>query len=84
MEKLIRTLRNLNVVTLDEIEFFVERKLAEHMKFRRQIARDMRRLGEDAVLDPMSYRKLREKYLRAHAGKKKLAILEMERQAWCK
>ena len=34
--------------------------------------------------EPRAYDKLREKYLRAHAGRKKLEILEMERQTWCK
>lgn len=85
MDKLIRKLnpRNVDEVTLGEIERFIELKLNEHMKLRGQIARDMRRLGQDAFRDPSAYRKLREKYLRGHAGKKKLAILEMERQAWC-
>lgn len=30
------------------------------------------------------YRKLKEKYIRGHAGRKKLEILEMECQTWCK
>lgn len=73
-----------DAITRREIEFFVERKDAEQAKLRGQIARDLRKLGEYAFLDDAAYRKLQEKYRRAHAGKKKLAILEMERRAWCK
>ncbi len=31
-----------------------------------------------------NYRQLKEKYLRGHQSRKKLALLEMERQKWCK
>ena len=84
MEKLIRQLNNVDSVTRREIEFFIERKLEEQTKIKGRIAKDLRRLGEDAFTEPRAYDKLREKYLRAHAGRKKLEILEMERQTWCK
>ena len=84
MEKLIRQLNTVDSVTRREIEFFIERKLEEQTKIKGRIAKDLRRLGEDAFTEPRAYDKLREKYLRAHAGRKKLEILEMERQTWCK
>ena len=84
MEKLIRQLNTVDSVTRREIEFFIERKLEEQTKIKGRIAKDLRRLGEDAFTEPRAYDKLREKYLRAHAGRKKLEILEMERRTWCK
>ena len=75
----------LDPITQKEIDIFRERKIDEHMKIGGQIARDLRRLGGDyAFLEPAFYAKLREKYRRAHAGKKKLAILEMMKNEWCR
>ncbi|MBR0289649.1 MAG: hypothetical protein IJQ82_11785 [Selenomonadaceae bacterium] len=74
-----------DAITRREIEFFVERKDAEQQKIRGQIARDLRRIGgEYGFLDERNYRLLREKYLRGHQSKKKLAILEMLKVEWCK
>ena len=71
--------------TAAELYRFIERKLDEQAKIKGQIARDLRRIGEMAFLDPTSYLKLRAKY---QAGKrlsrKKLAILELMRKEQCK
>ena len=85
MESLLRTLTSpdMDEYTRFEIRRFAEKKLEEHAKFRGQIARDLRRLGgEYGFLDERNYRKLREKYLRGHQSKKKLAILEMLKKEW--
>lgn len=78
-------LNKFDEITRREIEFFAERKEAEFDKIRGQIAKDLRRIGgEYGFLDERNYRLLREKYIRAHQGKKKLAILELDRKAYCK
>ena len=75
----------LDPITQKEIDFFRERKVDEHTKIRGQIARDLRRLGGDyAFLEPAFYDKLKEKYRRAHAGKKKLTILDIMKIEWCR
>lgn len=84
MGKLIIDLDDLDSVTRREIEHLVEAKLNEHAKIRGQIARDLSRIGTDAFLNSSAYDKLKAKYRVAHAGKKKLEILEMERKAYCK
>ena len=70
--------------TAAELYRFIERKLDEQAKIKGQIARDLRRIGEMAFLDPTSYLKLRAKY---QAGKrlsrKKLAILEDMCRHYC-
>ena len=74
-----------DAITRREIEFFVERKDTEQQKIRGQIARDLRRRGgEYGFLDASNYRVLREKYLRGHQSKKKLAILEMMKSEECR
>ena len=78
-------LNKFDEITRKEIEFFLERKETEHGKICGQIARDLRRIGgEYGFLDERNYRLLREKYLRAHQSKKKLAILENMKVEWCK
>ncbi|MBR0287519.1 MAG: hypothetical protein IJQ82_00920 [Selenomonadaceae bacterium] len=71
--------------TAAELYRFIERKLDEQAKIKGQIAKDLRRIGEMAFLDPTAYLKLRAKY---QAGKrlsrKKLAILELMRKEQCK
>ena len=83
MNKFINMLASLDTVTLDEIAFFIERKATEHLKFRGQIARDLRRLGVDAFRKSRSYDILKAKYKAAHAGKKKFAILDLIQKESC-
>lgn len=86
MEKLILQLNSFGMdkFTRAEIKRFIEHKIDEHMKFRGQIGRDLRRFGEDAFTNPAAYKKLREKYKRAHANRKKLEILALEQKFYCK
>lgn len=78
-------LEGLDSWTAAELQRFIERKLDDHRRIRGQIAKDLRRIGEMAFLDPTSYLKLKAKY---KAGKrlsrKKLAILELMRKEQCK
>lgn len=78
-------LEGLDTWTAAELHRFIERKLDDHRRIRGQIARDLRRIGEMAFIDPTAYLKLRAKY---QAGKrlsrKKLAILELMRKEQCK
>lgn len=84
MTKLFLALRDADEFTRQEILKFAERKLDEATKIRGQIAKDLQRLGGDyGFQKPDIYSKLRDKYIRSHQSKKKLAILDMERQCWC-
>lgn len=85
MTKLFLALRDADEFTRAEIVRFAERKLDEATKIRGQIARDLQRLGGDFGFEkPDVYSKLKDKYIRGHQPKKKLAILDMERRRWCK
>ena len=85
MYKLIRALEEADEYTRREVERDIERKLDEVAKIRGQIAKDLRRLGGvDGFQTEQCYCRLREKYLRGHQSRKKLALLEMERRKWCK
>lgn len=85
MEKLIFILNSPDIdeYTREEVRRYVEQKIDEHTKFRGQIARDLSRIGENAWREESAYRKLAAKYKAAHQSRKKLAILEMERKAYC-
>lgn len=84
MYKLIRALEEVDEYTRREVDKAIEHKLDEVAKIRGQIAKDLRRLGGvDGFQTEQCYRRLREKYLRGHQSRKKLALLEMERQKWC-
>ena len=84
MTKLFLELRDADEFTRREILKFAEKKLDEATKLRGQIARDLRRLGgEYGFMKSDVYNKLRDKYIRGRQGKKKLAILDMERRLWC-
>ena len=83
MYKLFMQLKDADEFTRAEVVRFVELKLDEATKIRGQIAKDLRRIGTDAFRDARAYRKLKEKYLRSHQSRKKLAILELERRTWC-
>lgn len=85
MNRLMIQLATADEVTREEVRRFAEQKLDEATKIRGQIAKDLRRLGgEYAFRHERNYRTLREKYQRGHQGRKKLALLEMERRAWAK
>ena len=86
MEKLFRTLMSsdMDEYSRREVTRYAEKIIDEHMKIRGQIARDLSRIGVDAWQEDSAYRKLKAKYLAHHQSKKKLAILEMERQLNCK
>ena len=78
-------IEGLDEVTLIELRHFIERKLDEQAKIKGQIARDLRRIGEWAFLEPTNYDKLKAKYRQRHwASRKKLAILENMRKENCK
>lgn len=86
MEKLIRLFdpHDVDPITIAEVKHFAQLKYNEQEKIKGRIAHDLARIGVDAFQDPAAYTKLKGKYKAAHAGKKKLAILEMERKRWCK
>ena len=86
MEKLIRLFdpREVDAITIAEVKHFAEVKYNEQEKIKGQIARDLARIGENAFQDTIAYRKLAAKYKAAHAGKKKLTILENMKKLWCK
>ncbi|MBR3745609.1 MAG: hypothetical protein IKP64_00365 [Selenomonadaceae bacterium] len=48
-------LLELDAVTVKELSRFIERKLDEQAKIKGQIARDLRRIGDMAFLDPSAY-----------------------------
>ena len=86
MEKLIRLFdpREVDAITIAEVKHFAEVKYNEQEKIKGQIARDLARIGENAFQDPAAYTKLKGKYKAAHAGKKKLTILDNMKKVWCK
>lgn len=84
MYKLILQVNEADEYTRREVVRFINLKLDEVTEIRGQIAKDLRQLGVDSFADSRSYDKLKAEYLRAHQGKKKLALLEMERRQWCK
>ena len=84
MEKLIRQLGAADSVTHKLVKHFMEAKLAEVEKINGRIARDLDKFGEYAFLDTAVYDKLKEKYKRAHAGKRKLELLELMRKHNCR
>jgi len=86
MEKILRLLnpRDVDAVTIGEVKHFAERKYDEQLKLKGQIARDLSRLGEYAFQNPAAYDKLRRKYKAHWASKKKVAILDMMKEIWCK
>ena len=75
---------DIDDITKAEIRHAVEVKLKEFHKFSGQISRDLFKIGEYAFQDADAYKKLRAKYRVAHAGRKKLAILDIMQRKWCK
>lgn len=86
MEKLLRMFdpNDVDPITIAEVKHFAQLKYDEQEKIKGQIFRDLARIGENAFQTPSAYTKLKGKYKAAHAGKKKLVILEMEKAKWCK
>ena len=79
MEKILRQLNSADSLTQKLVRHFIEVKLAEVEKINGRIARDLDKFGGYACLDNSAYDKLKEKYKRAHAGKRKLELLELMR-----
>ena len=73
----------LDAVTLKELSRFIERKLDEQARIKGQIAKDLRRIGEMAFLDPAAYDQLKAKYRTRWTNTKKLTILEDMRRKYC-
>ena len=80
MEKLIRQIDSVDSTTRKLIKHFIEVKLAEVEKINGRIAHDLDKLGDYAFLDSSAYDKLKEKYKRAHAGKRKIELLDRMRR----
>lgn len=76
-------LLELDAVTVKELSRFIERKLDERDKIKGQIAKDLRRIGEWAFLDPNAYAQLKAKYRKRWTNTKKLTILEDMRRHYC-
>ncbi|MBR4382665.1 MAG: hypothetical protein IKP64_03815 [Selenomonadaceae bacterium] len=49
------SLLDLDAVTVKELVCFIERKLDEQERIKGQIAKDLRRIGEMAFLDPTAF-----------------------------
>ena len=78
-------IEGLDTWTAAELHRFIERKLDEQSRIKGQIARDLRRIGDMAFLDPTAYDQLKAKYkARSNVSRKKLAILELMRKEQCK
>ena len=78
------SLLELDAVTAKELSRFSERKLDEQERIKGQIARDLRRIGEMAFLDPTAYDQLKDKYRRRWTNTKKITILEDMRRRYCR
>jgi len=76
-------LLDLDAITLKELSQFIERKLDEQARIKGQIAKDLRRIGEMAFLDPAAYDQLKAKYRTRWTNTKKLTILEDMRRKYC-
>ena len=76
-------LLELDAVTVKELSRFIERKLDEQARIKGQIAKDLRRIGEWAFLDPAAYDQLKAKYRTRWTNTKKLTILEDMRRKYC-
>ena len=78
------SLLDLDAVTVKELVRFIERKLDEQERIKGQIAKDLRRIGEMAFLDPTAYDQLKAKYRTRWTNTKKITILEDMRRHYCK
>ena len=84
MEKILRQLNSADSLTQKLVRHFLEVKLAEVEKINGRIAHDLDKLGDYAFLDNAAYDKLKDKYKRSHAGKRKLELLELMKNRNCK
>lgn len=84
LDKLIHLFdpRDVDAITIAELERFAQKKYDEQAKIKGQIARDLARIGDTAYCDPAAYDKLRAKYKSRWTNAKKLAILEMMKRKW--
>lgn len=74
--------REVDAITIAELEHFAQMKYDEQMKIKGQIARDLARIGDKAFEDPAAYDKLRAKYKSRWTNTKRLAILDMMKRKW--
>lgn len=84
LDKLIRLFdpREVDAITIAEVERFAQKKYDEQAKIKGQIARDLARISDNAYCDPAAYDKLRAKYKSRWTNTKKLAILDMMERKW--
>lgn len=84
LDKLIRLFdpREVDAITIAELEQFAQKKYDEQMKIKGQIARDLARIGDRAFEDPAAYDKLKAKYKSRWTNTKRLAILDMMERKW--
>ena len=85
MDKILRMLNphDVDAITIAEVRHFAEKKYDEQLKIRGKIARDLRRIGENAWQDSAAYEQLRAKYKKSWTSTKKLAILDKMQKEWC-
>ena len=74
---------DLDAITAMELSRFIERKLDEQARIKGQIAKDLRRIGEMAFLDPAAYDQLKAKYRTRWTNTKRITILEDMRRHYC-
>lgn len=84
LDKLIRLFdpREVDAITIAELERFAQKKYDEQLKIKGQIARDLARISDNAYCDPAAYDKLRTKYKARWTNTKRLAILDMMERKW--
>lgn len=84
LDKLIRLFdpRDVDAITITEVERFAQKKYDEQMKLKGQIARDLARISDTAFEDPAAYKQLRAKYKSRWTNTKRLAILDMMERKW--
>lgn len=74
--------RDVDAITIAEVERFLQAKYDEQAKIKGQIARDLARIGDRAFEDPAAYKQLRAKYKARWTNTKRLAILDMMERKW--
>lgn len=74
--------RDVDPITIRELEQFAQKKFDEQMKIKGQIARDLARISDTAFEDPAAYKQLRTKYKARWTNTKRLAILDMMERKW--
>lgn len=84
LDKILRLFdpREVDAITIAEVERFAQKKYDEQAKIKGQIARDLARISDTAFEDPAAYDKLRAKYKSRWTNTKRLAILDMMERKW--